>query len=220
MNNGAILGSRGGILKWSHCDENVHSSLVLATLNGHTQLALRRLDEIDIEKYHQQNNPLQLLQIVIKSGNVPHVLAIAKHMKIQAAIKAGKDEDPFIDTPYTIIKSTELAVQHGMTEVLCLMNTLNHPRVSKTMNVEDRHSEILGIADQYAKDWRWGKVKELFLVRYRGHDAGIENHTLRSHLLVRLPDQLFRLVVEFIQPKEISKYDAGKESSRGNLRHL
>ncbi|OWY99011.1 hypothetical protein PHMEG_00030069 [Phytophthora megakarya] len=223
-----------GILKWSHCDEDVHSSLILAILGGHTQLALRLLDEIDLQRYSAQNHRFHVLQAAIKSKNEPHALAIAAHVKIRDAILAGKSEgfdrsgDPL--RPYTIVKCTEDAVRQGMADVVSLMDTLNHPKVSKTVWYHIYHSSettaeatnpaILAIGDQYAKDWRWDKIKMVFLIRYRGMDSDVGNPSLRSHLLVRLPDQLFRLVVEFIQHKEVCKTDAREGEPEGALENL
>ncbi|EEY60880.1 uncharacterized protein PITG_13633 [Phytophthora infestans T30-4] len=93
MNNEAILGSRdlsGGIIKWSHCDEGTNSSLVLACQGGHTRLALRLLDEIDVEEYARQNDPFHVLEAAISTDDEIHAMAIAEHPK--AAIRHNMSE--------------------------------------------------------------------------------------------------------------------------------
>ncbi|EGZ06434.1 hypothetical protein PHYSODRAFT_531275 [Phytophthora sojae] len=100
MEKGAVLGSRdrhrrhgGGVLKWSHCDDDVRSSLILACDGGHTRLALRLLDEIDVEEYAMQNHPFQVLEAAIETGNEAHAMGIAQHPK--AAVRRNMSESFF-----------------------------------------------------------------------------------------------------------------------------
>jgi hypothetical protein len=209
--------SKGGrVLRWSHCDGNANnSSLLLACLGGHTQLALRLLDEIDIEKYATQNHPFHVLEAVLKFGDEAHALAIAEHPNIQAAIGATDMQrykgggGP--QREYTLQKCVELAVTRRTASVLRLMDYVNHPNVSKAtwlaifgISVDQKKARrkptnpaILGIADQFVKDRRWDEVKGLFLLRHRGQDVESEDGQLRADLLADLPDHPFRLVVEF-----------------------
>lgn len=68
---------------------------------------------------------------------------------------------------------------------------------------EETHPVILGISQQFVKDWRWAQIKSLFLIRYRGLHS--EEATLASHCLTLLPDPTVRLVTEFVKPKEFKK---------------
>jgi hypothetical protein len=210
----------GGVLKWSHCDESVHSSLLLACLGGHTQLALRLLDEIDMEKYEMQNHPFHVLQAALELGDEAHALAIAEHPKIQSAVR-DKGAGGILDK-HTLRRCVGAAVEREMATVLGFLDSLNHPEVSKStwrstlrlsaaqemVQPVTTNPVILGIADQFERDQRWEKVKGLFLLRSRGQEVGIVPGQLRADLLGLLPDQPFRLIVEFTTQKELHRPDA------------
>lgn len=110
-----------GVFKWSHCDEEVRSSLILACIGKHTKLALRLIDTIDFDKFAKQNNPFELLEKAIESGSEPHALAIAAHPKIQRELQLQRYE------------CTEAAIRQEMADVLQLMDQLNHHKVCRTV---------------------------------------------------------------------------------------
>lgn len=64
------------------------------------------------------------------------------------------------------------------------------------------HPMILRVADEFLRDWRWAQLKRFFLLRYRGQDIKAATPELQSHLLVRLPDQLFCLTIDFLRPRD------------------
>jgi hypothetical protein len=212
----------GGALQWSDCEENGNSSLLLACLGGHTQLCLRILDELDMTEYSTENHPFAVLQQAIEVANEAHALAIAEHPKIQAAVQAKYKDVRHSD--YSLLNCVGCAVKQEMASVLRLLDSLNHPTVYKmTWLATFKYSEeqekllpktenpvILGVASQFAKDRRWEKAKWLVLLRRRGQDFEPEDGQLRVDLLARLPDHLFRLVVEFIKPSMSRKADANR----------
>ncbi|KAF4149172.1 hypothetical protein GN958_ATG01635 [Phytophthora infestans] len=215
----------GGIIKWSHCDEGTNSSLVLACQGGHTRLALRLLDEIDVEEYARQNDPFHVLEAAISTDDEIHAMAIAEHPKVIDGFQA-RDHFRYKGfcgsfLSHTVSTCTEAAIRHNMSELLVLMNGLNHEKVCKAawhfthrlvIRSDDREPikpVILGIADTFLSDWRWSQSKIYLLVRQHGSKPEMASPKLQSHLLVRLPDGPFRCVIEFLTPRSFQ--DAARD---------
>lgn len=114
-----------GVLKWSQCDEDDRSALILACHGGHTRLALRLLDEINIEEYAIQNHPFHVLKTATEFGHEVHALAIGEHPKIQTALGAA-NLDSYKRcagvyrslSEHTITECAELAIQSQTCSVL------------------------------------------------------------------------------------------------------
>ncbi|KAE8907365.1 hypothetical protein PF003_g8702 [Phytophthora fragariae] len=201
----------GGILKLSDCDMQGRSSLILACEGGHTRLALRLLDE----EFAMQNHPLRVLEAAISTDNEMHAMAICEHPKVEAAIRASDISryKGYSGLVHTVSTYTEHAVRRGMSDVVLLLDDLNHQKVCKAVwhctqkmhtfeGIEDIvHPGILRVAGKFLRDWRWAQVKRFFLLRYRGQDSEIATPKLQSYLLVRLPDELFCLTIDFLKPR-------------------
>lgn len=103
------------------------------------------------------------------------------------------------------------------------MDSLNHVKVSKATwffvhstaneSTGPRHPLVMAIVEQYAKDWRWEQVKPVFLLRER--DDKTAGGQFGPHMVAQLPDQVFRLVAEFVQSKDVPKPEAHNTVLRG-----
>jgi hypothetical protein len=198
----------GAKFRWHDLDNDGLTALMLASMQGNTQVAIFLLNKVDIQRSAKQSHPFKLLKAAIDTGNERHALAIGRHEKIRASI-----HDPELtrykgsgvpELAATIATCTEAALEKDMLALVQEMNQLNWRKVSRvvwyTINKLVQHGvevttvispQLLKIGRQFTSAWRWSLVRELFVARYKE----------RSHPLARLPDAVLHQVVAFAVPQ-------------------
>jgi hypothetical protein len=229
-----------GVLLWDDKDDQGHTALGLASLNGHGRLAGFILDYLRPDELVGSNAPLETLHLSIQSGGEGSVADLLRNRKLQWVVRNERKQEKLeergewrqtqMQEEATVASCVAAAVERGMVRVVRDLHRMNRRCVGHATwfalysreavcGVEQVRArpELEEIANLYRRDCVWERIKIVFLVRYAPERAVKTSKRAQMNVVAALPDAVFRIVAAFLKPTFDDDEEAQKERFKAVL---